>query len=83
MVIGGPTDKAGIQGMTKTVTTGGQSCCVRGGIILSLGRAKVVGPDGLASYVEENMPAGQTVQLGIVTSDAYTSASMVLGAYLW
>jgi S1-C subfamily serine protease len=81
VVSGGPADRAGIQGGTKTVTVEGQSYLVGGDIILSINGVKIVDSDGLASYLEENTTAGQTVQLGIIRSGVYTSASVVLGAY--
>ena len=81
VVTGGPADKAGIQGGTKTVTVEGQNYLVGGDIIISINGVKVVDSDGLASYLEENTTAGQTVQLGIISSGTYTSESVVLGAY--
>jgi len=81
VVSGGPADKAGIQGGTKTVTVEGQNYLVGGDIIISINGVKVVDSDGLASYLEENTTAGQSVQLGIVRSGTYTSVNVVLGAY--
>jgi S1-C subfamily serine protease len=78
---GGPADRAGIKGGTRTVTVEGQSYLVGGDIIVSINGVKVVDSDGLASYLEENTTAGQTVQLGIISSGTNTSASVVLGAY--
>ena len=81
VVAGGPADKAGIQGGTRTVTVEGQSYPVGGDIIVSINGVKVVDSDSLASYLEENTTAGQTVQLGIIRSGTYNSVSVVLGAY--
>jgi len=77
---GGSADQAGLRGGTKTVTIEGQSYVVGGDIIVSINGAKVVDADALASYLEENVIAGQTVQLGIIRSGVYTSVSVVLGA---
>jgi len=81
VVSGGPADKAGVQGGTMNATVEGQSYVVGGDIIVSINGVKVVDSDGLASYLEENTTAGQTVQLGIIRSGTYTSTSVVLGAY--
>ncbi len=81
VVSGGPADTAGIHGGTNTVTVEGQSYVVGGDIIISINGVRVVDSDALASYLEENTTAGQTVQLGIISSGTYTSASVVLGAY--
>ena len=81
VVSGGPADTAGIHGGTNTVTVEGQSYVVGGDIIISINGVRVVDSDALASYLEENTTAGQNVQLGIIRSGTYTSASVVLGAY--
>ena len=81
VVSGGPADKAGIHGGTNTVTVEGQSYVVGGDIIISINGVRVVDSDGLASYLEENTTAGQTIQLGIIRSGTYISTSVVLGAY--
>ena len=81
VVSGGPAGNAGIQGGTRTVTVEGQNYLVGGDIVVSINGVKVVDSDGLASYLEENTTAGQTVQLGVIRSSAYTNATVVLGAY--
>jgi S1-C subfamily serine protease len=81
VVNSGPASKAGIHGGTKTVTVEGQSYLVGGDIITSVNGVKVVDSDGLASYLEENTIAGQTIQLGIIRSGTYISVNVVLGAY--
>jgi len=81
VVSGGPASTAGIQGGTRTVTVEGQSYLLGGDIILSINGVKVIDSDGLASYLEENTTAGQTVQLGIFRSGTYISTSVVLGGY--
>jgi S1-C subfamily serine protease len=78
---GGPAGKAGIQGGTRTVTVEGQSYTVGGAIIVSIDGVKVIDSDSLASYLEENTTAGQTVQLGVIRSGTYVSVNVVLGAY--
>jgi len=79
VVSGGPADKAGVRGGTETVTIEGQNYIVGGDIIVSVNGVKVVDSDTLASYLEDNTVAGQTVQLGIVRSGVYTTVSVVLG----
>jgi len=79
VVSGGPADKAGIRGGTETVSVEGQAYVVGGDIIVSINGFKVIDGDVLASYLEEYVVAGQTVQLGIVRSGTLTMVSVVLG----
>jgi S1-C subfamily serine protease len=76
---GGAADKAGIRGGTETVTIEGQSYVVGGDIIVSINGIRVVDTDALASYLEENTIAGQSVQLGVVRAGTYTTVNVVLG----
>ncbi len=76
---GGPLDKAGIQGGTKTVTVEGQNYRIGGDVIVSVDGAKIVNMDALASYLEQRAIAGQTVQLGIVRAGVSMTVSVVLG----
>jgi len=80
VVSGGPLAKAGIRGGSSTVTVEGQSYSVGGDIITSVNGAKVVDMDALASYLEENTTAGQTIQLGIVRAGVQMTIPVVLGS---
>jgi S1-C subfamily serine protease len=80
VVGGGPADKAGIRGGTSTAVVEGSSYMIGGDIIVSINGVKVVDNDALASYLEGNTIAGQTVQLGIVRSGAMMTVSVTLGA---
>jgi len=77
---GGPADKAGIRGGTQTVTVEGQSYTIGGDIIVSINGVKVVDMDALASYLEENTTAGESVQLGLIRSGTLTTMTVVLGS---
>jgi len=77
---GGPLAKAGVRGGTSTVTVEGQTYSVGGDIIVSVNGTKVVDMDALASYLEENAIAGQTVQLGIVRGGAQMTIPVLLGS---
>jgi len=77
---GGPLAKAGIRGGTSAVTVEGQSYTVGGDIIVSVNGTKVVDMDALASYLEENAIAGQTIQLGIVRAGVQMTIPVVLGS---
>jgi S1-C subfamily serine protease len=80
VVSGGPLAAAGVRGGTNTVTVEGQSYRVGGDIITSVNGAKIVDMDALASYLEENAVAGQTVQLGIVRGGVQMTVPVVLGS---
>jgi len=77
---GGPADKAGIRGGTQTVTVEGQSYLTGGDIVVSINGVKVVDMDALASYLEENTTAGESVQVGIIRSGTLITVTVVLGS---
>jgi S1-C subfamily serine protease len=77
---GSAADKAGIQGGTRTATVEGSSYTIGGDIIVSVNGEKVVDFDSLASYLEGNTIAGQTIQLGIIRSGAMMTLSVTLGS---
>jgi len=80
VVSGSAADKAGIQGGTRTVTVEGSSYTLGGDIIVSVNGVKVVDFDSLASYLEGNAIAGQTVQMGIIRSGSMMTLSVTLGS---
>jgi len=75
---GGAADRAGIRGGTRTVEIEGQNYLIGGDIIVSVDGVKVVNSDALASYLEENSIAGDTVQLGIIRAGANMTVNVVL-----
>jgi S1-C subfamily serine protease len=77
---GGPLAKAGIRGGTSTITVEGQTYKIGGDVIISVDGTKVVDMDALASYLEENTVAGQTIQLGIVRAGVQMTIPVVLGS---
>jgi S1-C subfamily serine protease len=77
---GSAADKAGIQGGTRTATVEGSSYTIGGDIIVSVNGEKVVDFDSLASYLEGNTIAGQTIQLGVIRSGAMMTLSVTLGS---
>ncbi|HEV2227157.1 MAG TPA: trypsin-like peptidase domain-containing protein, partial [Nitrososphaerales archaeon] len=80
-VVGGSAaDKAGLQGGTRSVTLEGSSYTLGGDIIVSIDGVKIVDFDSLASYLEGNAIAGQTVQMGIIRSGAMMTLSVTLGS---
>jgi S1-C subfamily serine protease len=80
-VVGGSAaDKAGILGGTRTATVEGSSYTLGGDIIVSINGVKVVDFDSLASYLEGNAIAGQTVQFGIIRSGSMMTLDVTLGS---
>jgi len=77
---GGPADKAGIKGGSSTVVVEGSTYRIGGDVIVTVNGVKVVNSDALASYLEAHAVAGQTVQLGILRSEALTTLSVTLDA---
>ena len=80
VISGSAADKSGIQGGTRTATVEGSSYTLGGDIIVSVNGVKVVDFDSLASYLEGNAIAGQTVQMGIIRSGSMMTLSVTLGS---
>ena len=80
VVSGGAAAKAGVRGGSSTAVVEGTTYRIGGDIIVSVNGYKVIDSDALASYLEQHVVAGQTVQLGIVRSGALTTVSVVLGS---
>jgi S1-C subfamily serine protease len=74
-----PASKGGMTGGSRSVQIEGNTYLVGGDVIVSVNGFRVVNQDALASYLEENVIAGQTVALGIVRGGAFTSVNVTLG----
>jgi S1-C subfamily serine protease len=79
VIAGGPAGKAGLVAGTKTVTVDGSQYLVGGDVIVSINGARIVNQDALATYLEQNTSAGQTIQLGVILSGHLTTVSLTLG----
>ena len=79
VIAGGPASKAGLVAGTKPVTVDGSQYLVGGDIIVSINGAKVVNEDALSTYLEQNTSAGQTIQVGVISSGHLTTMSLTLG----
>jgi S1-C subfamily serine protease len=79
VVSGGPASKAGLVAGTKTVTVDGAQYLVGGDIIVSINGARIINQDGLATYLEQNTSAGQTIQMGVIRAGHLTTMSLTLG----
>jgi S1-C subfamily serine protease len=76
---GGPADKAGLRGGTRTATISGVSYLIGGDIIVSVNGTKIVNTDALSSYLAEYAMAGQTLALQIVRGGQVMTVNVVLG----
>lgn len=79
VVSGGPAASAGIKAGTKTVSIAGAQYLVGGDIIVSINGTKIVNQDVLATYLQLNALAGQTVRLGIIRAGAPMDVTVTLG----
>jgi S1-C subfamily serine protease len=79
VVAGGPAAKAGIRAGSTTAVVEGANYLIGGDIIVSVNGTKIINGDSLASYLEANTIAGQTVQLGIIRSGTFTTVDVTLG----
>ena len=78
VVQGGPAAKAGLRGGTQPATILGEQFLLGGDIIVSINGKKIANNDGLATYLEENEAAGQSIQLGILRAGRLISLTLVL-----
>ena len=78
---GGPSEKAGIRGGTRTVTVPGYVQAIRSGgdIIVAIDGNAVLGMDSLSSYLDFT-EAGQVVTLDVVRGSQRLSIQVTLGA---
>jgi len=79
VISGGPASKAGLVAGTQTVTVDGSQYLVGGDIIVSINGAKIVNEDALSTYLEQNTSAGQTIQIGVISSGHPSTVSLTLG----
>jgi len=79
VIAGGPASKAGLVAGTKPVTVDGTQYLVGGDIIVSINGARIVNEDALSTYLEQNTSAGQTIQIGVISSGHLTTMSLTLG----
>ena len=79
VIAGGPASKAGLVAGTKPVTVDGSQYLVGGDIIVSINGVRIVNEDALSTYLEQNTSAGQTIQVGVISSGHLTTMSLTLG----
>lgn len=77
---GGPADKAGIQGSSKTAMIDGIEYSIGGDIITSIDGNEVKNFDDLLSYIFMNTQAGQKVELGILREGKAQTVTVTLVA---
>jgi len=80
VVQGGPASNAGLRAGNRTETILGRLYFIGGDIIVSINGTRVINNDALATYLEENTIAGQTVSLGIIRDGNYVNVNVQLGA---
>jgi S1-C subfamily serine protease len=61
VVAGGPAANAGLKASTQRVTIDGQRYLIAGDIITSINGVKVINYDGLSTYLERHVKAGETI----------------------
>jgi S1-C subfamily serine protease len=79
VVQGGPASNAGLKTGNRIETITGQRYLIGGDIIVSINGTRIINNDALATYLEENTVAGQTVSMGIVRDGSYTTINVKLG----
>jgi 2-alkenal reductase len=77
---GGSASNAGLKASTHMVTINGQKYLIGGDIITSINGVKVVNYDALSAYLERNVAAGQTIQVGIVRAGNQLTATLQVGS---
>jgi len=80
IIQGGPADKAGIKGGTKTGSVEGQQYMLGGDVIISINGTRIVNHDALASYLENYARVGQTLNIGIMRGSTAMTLPLVVAA---
>ncbi|HEY1853056.1 MAG TPA: trypsin-like peptidase domain-containing protein [Solirubrobacterales bacterium] len=78
VVKGGPSDKAGIQGSTKTATIEGVEVPLGGDIITEINGKKIKGMEEVVTLVEEAKP-GEEFEIGLLRDGREKKATVTLG----
>jgi len=77
---GGPAEKAGLKGSSRTSTVDGQEVEVGGDVIIAIDGSPVNGMDELISYLGNNTAVGQKVTLTVLRGGKETSVDVTLQA---
>ncbi|MEM1586386.1 MAG: trypsin-like peptidase domain-containing protein [Candidatus Bathyarchaeia archaeon] len=80
VIKGGPADKAGLRGGTRTVDVAGELIVIGGDIIIAVNGVRITGIDDLSSYLEEYTVPEQTVKVTIVRDNRILILDVNLGA---
>jgi serine protease Do len=80
IVSGGPADKAGLRGSTKSVDIQGQTQMVGGDVIIAVNNQPVSGFDDVIAYLSNNAEAGQTVGLTILRGGKEQTVNVTLAS---
>ncbi len=75
----GPAAKAGIVGGSTQVVVQGVPYLIGGDIIVSINGTKIVSFDSLASYNEQYVLPGQTINVGIIRNGHFMTVALVMG----
>lgn len=78
VIQGSPAAKAGLRAGTRPTTVLGEQFLLGGDIIVSVNGKKIANNDALATYLEENEAAGQSIQLGILRSGRLINLTLTL-----
>jgi S1-C subfamily serine protease len=76
---GGPAQKAGLQGGTRTAVVQGTTYSIGGDIIIAINNTRIVNTDALSSYLAENALAGQMLQVQVIRNGQTMTISLILG----
>ncbi|MCJ7635716.1 PDZ domain-containing protein, partial [Candidatus Bathyarchaeota archaeon] len=76
---GGPADRAGLRGGSRTVTIGGTTYRVGGDIILELNGITVRNFNDLSIYLERNTQPGQTIKITFLRGTQKLTSQVILG----
>ena len=79
VVSGGPSDKAGLQASTQTVTINGSDGTVGGDVITAIDGQAVKGMSDIIAYLAVHTDVGQTVTLTILRNGQSQTVDVTLG----
>ncbi|PVX23045.1 MAG: trypsin [Candidatus Bathyarchaeum sp.] len=80
VTIGGPSEKAGLQGGTEQTEVVDEILVIGGDIVIAINGTRITGIDALSAYMEEYTLPGQTIDLTVVRDNETIIVPLQIGS---